>query len=193
MADCERGLTMLAFNAFDPYVLLSKQDTAAAKPAKDAKVNDVPPATLAGLATLADSEPQYLYEERTAIIEHDSGLPKEWAEAFARMDCCQRPRHIHQKHWQEIVNDTGQLLDRHIHDIIRCGWSIADIFGCHRAVPDLRYDCMGLLILLHDREVVEVRPDGIVIRISTGTTQTFTKSPRNNEAIMIWELNDEGR
>jgi len=135
------------------------------------------------------------FEQRAAIIEHDAGIPREWAEAFARMDCCQRPAQISDKAWQNIKHYTGLLLDRHIHDIIRRGWEVAEIFGCHYAAPERRYDAMGVLLLLHDCEIIGVEHDRITLMTTTGAEQVFyrTRLTRPQERIMIWELADSGR
>jgi len=50
---------MMTFNEFDPYARFGKQAAPDAKPAKSAKVDDAPPATLAGLAILAWQHPQF--------------------------------------------------------------------------------------------------------------------------------------
>lgn len=129
-------------------------------------------------------------EERIAFIQSESGLPEAWAEAFARMDCMQRPISVSLKTWQHIINNTGLLLDNHIHDIIKHGWGVADIFGVHRNKPENRYDCMGLLAILGESRVVAVASDNITLQTGGGKTQEFYRAVIRNpaERVLIWQL-----
>lgn len=132
----------------------------------------------------------YDFQERAAIIEHEAGLPSEWAEAFAHMDCCQRPKQIPQERWQRIIHNTGLFLDRFACEAAAKGWTVADIFGVNASAPSARYDGMGLLALLGDNEIVAVEQDKIILRTPTGATQSFSRKhlPGHVERIMIWEL-----
>lgn len=131
--------------------------------------------------------------ERAAIIEHEAGIPRVWAEAFARVCCMNRPASIPPTHWQRIVDNTGRLLDdsRHLHDMARYGWSVADIFGVHPGAPINRQDAKGLLLLLRENEVVViVDAHAIGLRDTRTGNLLFYRHPLNptNEKIMLWEL-----
>jgi len=133
------------------------------------------------------------FEERAAIIEHEAGIPRQWAEAFARVCCMQRPESIPPAHWQRIVDATGRMLDspQHIQDMVRYGWSVADIFGVHPAAPINRQDAKGLLLLLREHEAIAiVDANTIGLRNTRTGNLLFYRHPLNptRERIMLWEL-----
>lgn len=140
--------------------------------------------------SIPDSYETADFEERIAIIQNDAVIPEAWAEAFARMDCMTRPTSISYKAWQNIINNTGLMLDNYIKDIIAHGWSVADIFGVHSIKLEKRYDCMGLLTLLGESHVVAVSADKITLLTKNDKTHGFYRMRVNNPAqkIMIWEL-----
>jgi len=90
-----------AFTRFDPSAFLKGT---AAKAAKTAKVSPEPKRSFATFATFAEAMPQersaaptadawtVAHDERAAIVEHDGGAPREWAEALARLDPSNRQR-----------------------------------------------------------------------------------------------------
>jgi hypothetical protein len=50
-------------------------------------------------------------KERAAIVEHDGGIPREWAEGFARLDPARPPSDVPLRRWQRFVDDVGLFLD----------------------------------------------------------------------------------
>jgi len=101
-------MTAPAFTKFDPRAFIENQnrDGGAAKVAKAAKVDgerEQTFATFAAFATFAEAPAENhaaapaanpwteAHEERAAIIEHDGGVPRAWAEALARLDPTRPP------------------------------------------------------------------------------------------------------
>lgn len=127
--------------------------------------------------------------ERTAIIEHEAGLPKDWAEAFARVCLMTKPKVLTMDTWQRVIDNTGRLLDGHVHDLIRHGWEIVDVFGCHPRAPEMRLDSKGLLLALRESEAIAViDARSIALRKPTGNVLYFTKRTNTFETTMIWKL-----
>jgi hypothetical protein len=50
-------------------------------------------------------------EERAAIVEYDGGAPREWAEAFARLDRAQPPGDVPARRWRQFIDDCGAFMD----------------------------------------------------------------------------------
>src|SRR5215472_7561187 len=50
-------------------------------------------------------------EERAAIIEFDASVPREWAEALARLDPAQPPAGVPPENWLRFINACGRFLD----------------------------------------------------------------------------------
>jgi|GEM_PF-6917396 len=138
---------------------------------------------------------QESFDERAAIIEHEAGIPRDSAEAFARV-CLKRPASITKQGWQRIVDNTGRLLDdkNNLHEMVRHGWSIADIFGCHPGAPEVRQDVKGLLLLLDESEVISIVNEKVIgLRRTHSGSMLFYRKPLNPspERVMIWELGVE--
>ena len=117
-----------AFTKFDPRAFLenAKAEGEAAKVAKVAKVAErsaSPAETFAGFAAFAGGptenenyEPKPepwtdAHEERAAIVEYDSGIPRAWAEGFARLDPNNTPADVPPRRWLRFIDDCGGFLD----------------------------------------------------------------------------------
>src|SRR5215471_6137931 len=50
-------------------------------------------------------------DERATIIEHDGGIPRAWAEGFARLDPDRPPHDVPLLRWQRFIDDVGLFLD----------------------------------------------------------------------------------
>lgn len=127
------------------------------------------------------------FEERAAIIEHGTGVPREWAEGFARLDLTNRPTGFTDKRWRQLIDDGGRFLDRWGAEAERLGWKAEDVFGVHPVVPSARYDLMGLVPLIGGGNVVAVTENRATIRRQTGAELTYLRLAME-EAVAIWEV-----
>jgi hypothetical protein len=50
-------------------------------------------------------------EERAAIVEHDGGVPRAWAEGFARLDPRKPPGDVPPLRWLRFIDDCGRFVD----------------------------------------------------------------------------------
>jgi hypothetical protein len=62
------------------------------------------------------------YEERAAIIEHDGGIPREWAEGFARLDPARPPAGLTLQRWHTVIEAIGIFLDKWAGEAVAKGW-----------------------------------------------------------------------
>jgi hypothetical protein len=113
------------------------------------------------------------FEERAALIEYGAGVPREWAEGFARLDLASPPVGFDAKRWRTLIDDGGKFLDRWGGETARLGWSALDLFGAHPVAPAFRYDAAGLVNLISGGDVVDIRTDRAVIRTPSGTSLTY--------------------
>jgi len=127
--------------------------------------------------------------ERAALIEEGSGCPRAWAEGYAALSMMSPPAGFMSQRWQRIVDAAGVFIDRWAAEAARCGWSAVDVFGCHPAAPDKRFDAMGLVLLLDRADVVAVDPDGADLMARNGGARTrFYRRPLPPETVSLWEL-----
>jgi hypothetical protein len=56
------------------------------------------------------------------------------------------------------------------------GWTALDLFGVHPTRPAVRFDVMGLLLLLHGGEVMALTQEGASIRRPSGAVLRFSRS-----------------
>lgn len=91
--------------------------------------------------------------ERAAVVEHDGGGPRVYADAFARLQkrC---PESVPVARWHQFINDGGVFLDAWGHQAVALGWSAADLFGLHETRPLVRHDATGLVWLLKGEHVI---------------------------------------
>jgi hypothetical protein len=156
----------------------------AAKAAKPAKVIEPMAAPIWGKVE----------EERAAIIEHDGGIPRTWAEGFARLDPDRPPGDVPSQRWRRFVDDVGRFLDNPFCAIATAlGWGSYDLFGCDRDRPFARIDQAGLLWLLSGDKLIALSENTATIETRTGVRQTYRCKPRHPGHVLAWELADGGR
>ena len=127
------------------------------------------------------------FEERAALIEDGTGVPREWAEGFARLDLTNRPPKFTQDRWQSLIDDGGRFLDRWGAEAASLGWQAEDVFGVHPVVPSARYDLMGLVPLIGGGEVVAVTSDRATIRRGTGAELAYLRQAVDG-AVAVWDV-----
>ena len=130
------------------------------------------------------------FEERAALVEYGAGVPREWAEGFARLDCAKPPPGFALPRWRQVINDGGLFLDQWAHQAAALGWTVLDVFGVNPAAPAVRYDGMGLVPLIGNSRVVAISADSARLETRTGHTQTYSRRPRP-DAVALWDLRDQ--
>jgi hypothetical protein len=133
------------------------------------------------------------FEERAALIEYGAGVPREWAEGFARLDLASPPAGFDPKRWRTLIDDGGKFLDRWAVQAARLGWSVLDLFGAHPVAPAYRYDAAGLVNLISGGDVVDIRTDRAVIRTPSGNSLTYYLRRDCRDAVALWDLGTPSR
>jgi hypothetical protein len=135
--------------------------------------------------TISDPE---VFEERAALIEYGAGVPREWAEGFARLDMAQPPKGFDERRWRMLIDDGGKFLDRWGGEAARLGWSVFDVFGAHPIAPGARCDAAGLVTLIDGGEVIAIKADRATIRSCRSSSElTYLRTPRAG-VVALWDL-----
>lgn len=129
-------------------------------------------------------------EERAAIIEHDGGIPRSWAEALARLDPNRPPGDVPPRRWLRFIDDCGRFLDNGwAARAAVLGWGPLDLFGCDRERPFARVDHLGLLWLLNGGTVLELHRDQAILETERGSRQRYWRRPVEvGRVVLAWEL-----
>jgi hypothetical protein len=136
-----------------------------------------------------ETAPPLPASERTAIAEHGAGVPRAWAEGFARLDPDQPPGDVPARHWQRFVDDVALFLNSPFCAVaIALGWGSHDLFGCDRDRPFARVDQAGLLWLLDGNKLVMLTEGAATIETPTGVRQTWRRQPSDLDRVLAWEL-----
>jgi hypothetical protein len=140
-----------------------------------------------GTAVTAENEDE---EERAAIIEFDAGIPRAWAEGFARLDRQQPLAGYSATQWRQIIDDGGRFLDAWGELAAGLSWKVTDVFGIDPHAPRNRYDAMGLVFLIGGGQITAVNERSATIRRGQSEL-TYTRCLR--AGVCVWELeNTEG-
>lgn len=127
------------------------------------------------------------YEERAAILEYEAGLPRSWAEYFARQLVQGPPGDFSPVRWQAAIVGALRFADQWAVEAHRLGWRVEDVFGLHPTAPAARWDCRGLAWLLGDGQRVKaIDSTGADIVTARGGRQKYyrnTKGTRNDSKI----------
>jgi hypothetical protein len=125
-------------------------------------------------------------EERAAIIEFDGGVPRPWAEAFARLDP-ERPRDgIPGPRWRQFIDDAGGFLDSPFRAVaVDLGWQPQDLFGAgDRPSGQVDY---GLLWLLNGGKLVMLEARTATIETPAGLRRTWHRKLGGPGRLARWE------
>lgn len=119
-------------------------------------------------------------EERSAIMEHDAGMPREWADAFAAIvhGPVRFPEHPAQ--WQSVLDGALMFADRWAGKAHSLGWTVDELFGLDPVAPASRLDHRGLAFLLaNGSQVVAIDKDGADIRTGRGARHRYYRQRRS--------------
>ena len=198
-------MTAAAYTKFDPRTLFRDESGLPANPAKVAKRpggrEREQTAPLARLAALAGGQAEAknfepapeqwtdVEEERAAIVEHDGGAPRAWAEAMARLDPNRPPADVPAGRWLRFIDDSGRFLDGGwATRAAASGWGPLDLFGCDRERPFVR-DHNGLLWLVNGGTVIELHRHRALIETAPGARQSYLRRPVEvGRVVLPWEL-----
>ena len=73
------------------------------------------------------SDPVEVEERR--IVQYGAGVPREWAEGFARLDRASPPKGFSPSRWQRVIDDGGRFRHRGRARDAALGWDAAAVFG----------------------------------------------------------------
>jgi hypothetical protein len=128
-------------------------------------------------------------DERAAIVEYDGGVPRTWAEGFARLDRTRPPRDVPPQRWRRFVDDVGRFLDSEFcAPASALGWGPHDLFGCDRDRPFARIDQCGLLWLVNGDRLVALSENTATIETRSGARQIWRRKPSEPGRVLAWEL-----
>lgn len=129
------------------------------------------------------------HDEHAAIVEHDGGAPRAWAEGFARLDPSKPPANVPPRRWQRFIDDCGRFLDGGWADKAAVlGWGPLNLFGCDRKRPYYGRHA-GLLWEVNGGRLVELRCDRAIVEIPGGTRQCYRRRPVEiGRVVLAWEL-----
>jgi hypothetical protein len=158
---------------------------------------------------------QELRSHKTEVIEHlrdarQSGLRQpaakaianrtapalevvaDWVAGVVRLTAMPPPRTYPEHAWQQLIVDAERFLDGWAQQAVALGWADWEVFGCHRRAPWGRIQGMGLVLLLHGRELAALTAAEAVIRTRTGARQAYRRKPcdplHRAERCLVWEL-----
>lgn len=119
-----------------------------------------------------------LYQEQIRRLNY----PEPWNIACLGTLTRPQPKEICDKQWNTVLTQLHRWIGQdseQLREIIEKKWTLSHIFGCHKVSPQCRYDCMGLLLLIQGKTIEQIHDDRIVLKTSSGATQTFYKEPIN--------------
>lgn len=127
-------------------------------------------------------------EERAAIVEFDAGIPREWAEGFARLCEMPRPHGFSPQRWRQLLDDAGKFMDCWASRVAALGWTTEEVFGVHPVAPDARQDAKGLVALIGGHQVVAVSASTITTFTQSKCRLVLRRSQRAYDAQPLWQL-----
>jgi hypothetical protein len=116
------------------------------------------------------------WEERAAIIEYDSGIPRAWAVAYALLLTSPPPAWLSVEQWQAHHDAAGKLLASWAAQMDRLGWHPSEVLGVDEAAPDTPWEPSCLLSALVGVSVGAVSRDRISITFPDGGSRCLERN-----------------
>lgn len=127
------------------------------------------------------------FEERAAIVEYQAGVPREWAEGYARLLCLPPPPGIRPERWQQIIDDGGRFLDEWADKANRLGWTTLEVFGISPRAPEHRLDMRGLVPALGGHRIVMLTAEAATVDAG-GQSRLRIFRRLEDGALPVWEV-----
>jgi hypothetical protein len=127
-------------------------------------------------------------DERAAIIEHDGGAPRSWAEALARLDPTRPPGDVPAIRWLRFVDDCGSFLDHCAAKADALKWTPLQLFAADRVKPFARISRSGLLWIINGRKLAALTAGAASIITPSGGRLTFNPKTIEPGGVLPWEL-----
>jgi hypothetical protein len=106
----------------------------------------VPKVSKADPVVIGDgSEFEDRLEKRRAHLEFDAGLPRSWAEPFARLLCSGPPGDFDPARWQQVTDAALIFCDQWAAKAHALGWKLDEVIGMDPIAPAARHDRKGLV------------------------------------------------
>jgi hypothetical protein len=102
-------------------------------------------------------------------------FPSEWHAILAGLKERSSPDWMVPDRWEMLLHDAARFLDRWSSTAHSMGWTTLDLFGVHPTRPAVRFDVMGLLLLLQGSEVVTLTAESASIRRPSGAVLRFPR------------------
>lgn len=151
---------------------------------------------LGGVAGETENSPPWseAEDERAAIVEYTAGVPRAWAEGFARLDPDRPPGDVPPRRWRRFVDDCGRFLDGGFAArAAALGWVSCDLFGCDRDRPFARIDQAGLLWLLDGDRLIALSENTATVETGTGTREIWRRKSSASGRALVWKLENDVR
>jgi hypothetical protein len=124
------------------------------------------------------------FEQGRAAITGDEA-PAEWHAILAKLKERAAPNWMMPDRWEVLLHGAERFLDRWSSTGHAMGWTALDLFGIHPTRPAIRFDVMGLLLLLQGGDVVALTVEGASIRRHSGALLRFSRPSPGG--VLLWE------
>jgi hypothetical protein len=88
-------------------------------------------------------------------------FPAEWHAILAELEGRESPDWMMPDRWEILLRVAERFLDLWSPTAHAMGWTTLDLFGTHPTRPAVRFDVMGLLLLLQGGEVIALTAEGV--------------------------------
>jgi hypothetical protein len=113
--------------------------------------------------------------EHGRAADADKEFPSEWHAILAELRVRKSPEWMAPDRWEMLLHDAARFFDRWSSTARAMGWTALDLFGVHPTRPAVRFDVMGLLLLLQGGEVITLTAESASIRRPSGAVLRFPR------------------
>ena len=110
-------------------------------------------------------------------------FPTLWLNAIEITLTRNKPRNISESRWRAIIQRLDVLIHEeknHLLKMIEYGWALEEVFGCHKFAPDIRIDGMGLLMLMTNAAIAEIKPKVAFLKHKDEAISTYSLGMLNH-------------
>ena len=123
-------------------------------------------------------------ESVTSVTAFSGSLP--WADGLDALHRMPKPRFLTVDRWEELLFDAVRFSRDWSEAAERHGWTVLELFGCHRKPEGRRLDNNGLIITLKGRSVTALDDTAATIDAGRGDLHRFRKGKLLLTSVPLW-------
>jgi hypothetical protein len=122
------------------------------------------------------------------VAEADAKPPGSWVSGVRALEYGTPLEAFGPARWDQLIQDSLRFINQWGDEAASLGWTDIDLFGVHPSAPAYRFDCMGLVLLITGRKILELNVGRAVLLSPRGSRLTYRRLIETGKSTPLWHL-----